>query len=88
MKDFTEEARAPIGAISDRDVISNLRAQLAAVEKERDELAKLLRSWAAFAKAMGLHRQRDGNLADYDDELASDIFEAAKATLEWRDKPS
>jgi hypothetical protein len=34
---------------------------------------------------MGLH-ERNGELADYDDELASEIQRTAIETLEWRDE--
>lgn len=49
------------------------------------EVEQLLSSWASFAKAMNL-TERNAELADYDDELASEIVETARATLKWRDK--
>ncbi len=54
-------------------------------EKEIAVMKRLLRTWGDFAKAMSLHQRRNGELADYDDELASDVFEAAQATLQFRD---
>ncbi len=44
----------------------------------------LLRKWASLSKGLGL-TQRSGNVADFDDELASLLVEAATATLKWRE---
>ena len=47
---------------------------------------EMLRKWAALSKGLALYLH-DGNLADYDDELASMMVDVARATLEWRDGP-
>jgi hypothetical protein len=50
-------------------------------------LSEMVGQWAAFAKAMRLYQSVNGELSDYDDELASDVFEVAKSSLDWRDDP-
>ena len=79
-----------------RELIERARQMIAKIDPHREwstaeliadeflKADKLLRDWAAFAKAMSLHKI-NGELSDYDSELAGIVRETAHATLEWRD---
>jgi len=67
--------------------IAKLRDQsYASLEAEVHRLEKLLSDWGAIAKGLRL-TQFNGEISDYDDELASLLVNTAKATLDWRDRP-
>jgi hypothetical protein len=65
-------------------VISSLE-ESGVLSRRLPEMDRLLRDWAAISKGLGL-TERNGNIADFDDELASLIQETARATLRYRDK--
>lgn len=50
-------------------------------------LNEIVGEWASFAKATRLYQGVNGELSDYDDELASRTYLAAKMALDWRDDP-
>lgn len=71
-------------AIVDRIDVSHDEPEIERLALALVRADALLRSWAGFAKALNL-TTRNGELADYDDALASEIVGTATQTLRWRD---
>lgn len=61
------------------DTAARLKVALEEVRTSR----ALLHKWAAIVKGLNL-TERSGEIADYDDELAGEVADTAKATLAWR----
>lgn len=56
-------------------------------ETDHQKRERLLQNWAAISKALGLDK-RDGNIADFDDELASMLALTASETRALFDRPA